>query len=209
MRFRGEVWRQRLWIWVPALLFFLANIAGFAVYYFGYAGGVRSLESTLDSQEQRLRGLENQKQELQTQLTRVSTNERQVRQLYSERLPPRSQALVRVNAEVRTLASQAGLEYRSISFPEDDIDEYGLIERSFVVSVEGTYPELRRFLNLLEVSRSFLTVREIKVAGNAADEGPELRIDITLTTLFSREAGGREPQGAAAAAARTGAGGAR
>ena len=189
---------------MPALLFFLANIAGFAVYYVGYSGGVRSLESTLDSQEQRLRGLENQKQELQTQLTRVSTNERQVRQLYSERLPPRSQALVRVNAEVRNLASQAGLEYRSISFPEDDIDKYGLIERSFVFSVEGTYPELRRFLNLLEVSRSFLTAREIKVAGNAGDEGPELRIDITLTTLFSREAGGREPLGAAAAAARTG-----
>lgn len=187
MRFRGEVWRQRPWIWAPALLFFLANVVGFAVYYGRYAGGVQSLRTTLDSQAQTLQNLENQKKELQTQLTRVSTNEQQVRQLYSERLPPRSQALIRVNAEVRTLADRAGLEYKSISFPEDDIDDYGLIERSFVFSVDGTYSELRQFFNLLEASRSFLAVKGIRVAGNSGDDGPELRIDITLTTLFSQE----------------------
>lgn len=202
MRFRGEVWRQRPWIWAPALLFFLANLVGFAVYYGRYAGGVQSLRTTLDSQARTLQELESQKKDLQIQLTRVNTNERQVRQLYAERLPPRSQALTRVNAEVRTLADRAGLDYRSISFPEDEIDDYGLIERSFVFSVDGTYGELRQFLSLLEASRSFLAVKGIRVAGNAGDDGPELRIDVTLTTLFSREAQ------AAAAAPQTGAGGA-
>lgn len=203
MRFRGEVWRQRPWIWVPALVFFLANLVGFAVYYARYAGGVKSLQRTLDAQERTLQELEGKKKELQTQLTRVSTNEQQVRQLYSERLPPRSQALTRVNAEVRTLAARAGLEYQAISFPEEAIDDYGLIERSFVFSVEGTYGELRQFLSLLEASQSFLAVKGIQLVGNS-DDGPELRIDITLTTLFSRE--GRTA--AAPAAPPAGAGGA-
>ena len=38
MRSRGEIWRQRLWIWLPALLFFLANATAFSVYKLGYAG---------------------------------------------------------------------------------------------------------------------------------------------------------------------------
>ncbi|HEV2844907.1 MAG TPA: hypothetical protein VG477_08685 [Thermoanaerobaculia bacterium] len=203
MRFRGEVWRQRLWIWVPALLFFLANIAGFIVYQVGYAEGVSSLEGALDAQKQTLQSQETEKKDLQTQLTRVSTNEQQVQQLYAERLSTRSQRLTRITAEVKALASRAGLKPGALSYPEEEIDDYGLIQRSFVFQVEGTYPELRQFLNFLEVSPSFLTVEEINVAGNSSD-GPELRIDLSLTTLFSRDADDAAPQ----AAAQDGAGGA-
>lgn len=196
MRARGEVWRQRLWIWVPALVFFLANAAGFAVYRLGYAGRVAALESTLRNQEQEMQRQEDKKRELQTQLTRVSTNNQQVRQLYADRLATRSQRVTRVTAEVRSLARKAGLEPKAFSYPEEDIDDYGLIKRSFIFSVEGTYPELRQFLHLLEASRSFLTVEEINLAGTAA--GPELRIDITLSTLFARDPEGAAPAGTAA-----------
>ena len=34
------IWRQRLWVWLPALVFFLANAAAFSVYRFGFAGDV-------------------------------------------------------------------------------------------------------------------------------------------------------------------------
>lgn len=198
MRSRGEVWRQRPWIWVPALVFFLANAAGFVVYRLGYAGRVESLEHTLEDQKRRLQELEDQKKGLQIQLTRVSTNERQVQQLYADRFAPRSQRVTKVQAEVRTLAGRAGLEPRAYSFPEDDLDKHGLIKRSFIFSVEGTYPELRQFLYLLEASRSFLTVEEINLAGNAGDDGSELRIDLSLSTLFARDA--QESAGPPAAA---------
>lgn len=204
MRSRGEVWRQRLWIWVPALVFFLINAAGFAVYRLGYAGRVAALEDTLEAQEKTLRDLETRKKDWQTQIARVSTNERQVQQLYSDRLATRSQRLTRVTAEVKSLASRAGLEPKAFSYPEEEIDDYGLVQRSFVFSVEGTYPELRQFLNFLEVSRSFLTVEEINVGGSSSG-GPELRIDISLSTLFARDAaGGAEPAGTAAAPEGTG-----
>ena len=186
MRSRGEIWRQRLWIWVPAAVFFVANAGAFAVYKLGYAGRVETLQERLDSQAQQLRDLEGQRRNYEAMLARVRTNEQQVEQLYAERLSTRSRRLTGVTAEVKDLAQKSGLLPRSLSYPEEDIEEFGLIKRSFVFTVEGTYVELRKFLNLLEVSRSFLSLDEVTVASGA--EGPELRIDLSLSTLFARDA---------------------
>jgi Tfp pilus assembly protein PilO len=186
VRLRGEIWRQRLWIWVPALVFFLANAGAFAVYKLGYAGRVESLQETLDGQARTLQELTAQQKNVEAMLARVRTNEQQVEQLFSDRLSARSRRLTGITAEVKELAQRSGLVPRTISYPEEEIEEFGLIKRSFVFSVEGTYVELRRLINLLEVSRSFLSLDEVTVSGTS--EGPELRIDLELSTLFARDA---------------------
>jgi Tfp pilus assembly protein PilO len=185
MRARGEIWRQRLWIWVPALLFFLANGAAFAVYKLGYAGNIASLDDRLKDLAKQRQELTGKCQQAATMIDRVRTNEKQVDQLYTDRLSTRSQRLTGITAEVKKLARDAGLVPRTITYPEEEIQEYGLIRRSFVFSVEGTYAELRKFISLLEASHSFLTLDEASVANNA--EGKELRIDLSLSTLFSRD----------------------
>ena len=196
MRSRGEIWRQRLWVWVPALVFFLANAGAFAVYKLGYAGRIESLQETLNEQDRRLRELAAQQRQMQAMLAGVRTNEQQVEQLYAERLSTRSRRLTGITAEVKELAKKSGLAPRAISYPEEDIQDFGLIKRSFVFSVEGTYVELRKFITLLEVSRSFLSLDEVKLAGSS--EGPELRIDLSLSTLFAKESGdGGAPPAAA------------
>lgn len=203
MRAPGEIWRQRLWVWVPALVFFAANAGAFAVYKLGYAGRVASLQETLDGQERRLQELAAQRRQMEAMLARVRTNEQQVERLYLDRLSTRSRRLTGVTAEVKDLARRAGLLPRTLSYPEQDIEELGLIKRSFIFSVEGTYGELRKFINLLEVSRSFLSLDEMRLAGTT--EGPELHIDLSLSTLFASEAGeaGESP----AAGSTAGAGG--
>lgn len=198
MKNPGEIWRQRLWVWLPALLFFLANAAAFSVYRFGYAGRVESLEERLDGQKTEMQRLEARRKELQTLVNRVRTNDLQVHQLYSERFSTRSRRMVQVNAEVRRLAGQAGLRPRAISFPEEEIEEYDLIKRSFTFAVDGTYSELRKFVHLLELSPSFLAVEEISLAGGG-EGGPELKINMRISTYFATETA---PQ--PAAAARTG-----
>jgi Tfp pilus assembly protein PilO len=198
VRSPGEIWRQRVWIWVPSLVFFLANAGAFAVYKLGYAGRVESLQETLNAQEETLRELAAQRRNLETMLARVRTNERQVEQLYAQRLSTRSLRLTGITAEVKDLAGKSGLIPRAISYPEEDIEEFGLIKRSFVFSVEGTYVELRRFINLLEVSRSFLALDGVTVTGSP--QGPELRIDLSLSTLFASETADQGKPAAARAA---------
>jgi Tfp pilus assembly protein PilO len=186
MRAPGEIWRQRLWIWVPALLFFLANAGAFAVYKLGYAGRIESLDDRLKELAQQHKELADKAQQAATMIALVRTNESQVEQLYTDRLSTRSQRLTSVTAEVKKLARDAGLVPKAISYPEEEIQEYNLIKHSFIFSVEGTYAELRKFISLLETSHSFLTVDEATVANSA--EGRGLRIDLTLSTLFANDA---------------------
>ena len=184
MRPAGEIWRQRLWIWVPALLFFLAN-AAFAVYELGYAGRIDSLNDTLSTQQAQIRDLGNKRKQMETMIARVQSNEAQVQQLYTDRLSTRRLRMTSVNDEVKKLAREAGLVPQAISYPEEEIEEYNLIRRSFNFSVQGTYAGLRKFVNLLEASHSFLSVDEASVANSS--DGPELRIDLSLSTLFARD----------------------
>jgi Tfp pilus assembly protein PilO len=193
MKFRGEIWRQRLWVWLPALLFFLANAGAFAVYKLGYAGQVESLQSTLDVQKQTLTQLAASQKESRTMLARVQTDELQVAQLYAERLSTRSRRLTGVTAEVKEMARKTGLVPRTFTYPEEEIQQFGLIKRSFVFNANGTYVELRKFISLLESSSSFLSLDEVTVNSNT--QGQELSIALTLSTLFARdsEEGGPEP----------------
>ena len=186
MKIRGEIWRQRLWVWVPALLFFLANLGAFAVYTVGYRGRIEALQDTLDRQEQTLKGLATEQRDSQVMLNRVHTNEQQVAQLYAERLSTRSRRLTGATAEVKDLAAKSGLVPRAFSYPEEKIQEFGLIRRSFVFTVQGTYVELRKFIHLLEASHSFLTLDEVVL--NSASDSQELNISLKLSTLFARDA---------------------
>lgn len=192
MRDQSEVWRLRAWVWVPALLFFLANAVAFSVYRFGYAGQVKSLEADIGEVQKQLQPLSLRRKELERRLQRASGAEAAVRELYDERFSTRSQRMTAVMAEVKSLARRAGLNPRSISYPEVAIEDYGLVKRSFVFPVEGTYIELRQFLNLLELSDSFLTLEAVTLGEAGGDQGPELRMNLTISTLFSRETGAEE-----------------
>ncbi|HKV12523.1 MAG TPA: type 4a pilus biogenesis protein PilO [Thermoanaerobaculia bacterium] len=196
----GAIWRQRLWVWLPALLFFAANAVAFAI-YLGYAGRVERLNEQLESQDKEVTRLTAKRKELETLVNRVRTNGEQVERLYSERFAPRSQRLTSISAEVYDLARKAGLSPQAISSPEEEIEEYGLIKRSYIFTVEGTYSELRKFINLLELSKSFLTLEGVTLSGGDEDqEGSELRMDLNLSTLFTREPGDELPPAPAAVA---------
>ena len=189
MKDQSEIWRQRLWIWLPALLFFLANATAFTIYRLGYAGQVQSLEASLEEVDKQLAPETQQSRILEQRLQKARSTEVAVRDLYEDVFATRSERLTRVTTEVRSLARKAGLNPRTISYPQDDLEDYGLVKRSFVFSVDGTYVELRQFINLLELTDSFLTLESITLSEEGGDEGPELRMSLTLSTLFAEEPG--------------------
>lgn len=189
MKDQSEIWRQRIWIWLPALLFFLANAIAFSVYRFGYAGQVQRLESGITPLQEELTKQQQKRAVLERRLQRAHAAEVQVQKLYTERFMTRSQRLTRMIIQVKTLARQAGLNPKAISYPKQDIEDFGLEKRSFVFSVAGTYAELRQFLNLLELTDSFLTLEAVTLSEESGDEGPELQMNLTLSTLFTLEPG--------------------
>lgn len=201
MRGRDDIWGLRLWVWVPALLFFLANATAYVVYRFGFADRVESLDASLEAKQNELAPLAAERAHLERLIQRSQRNDVEMRRLYDERFSTRSQSLSRINAEVRQLARTAGLNPRSINYSEDKIEPYGLVKRTFSFSVEGTYLELRKFLNLLEISESFLTLEEVNLAGEESEQGTELRIRLQLSTLFASDGASAEAVGPAQRAA--------
>jgi Tfp pilus assembly protein PilO len=201
MRSPGEIWRQRAWVWVPALVFFLANASAYTIYRFGFADRVASLKEDLKNQKDQLDPLTARKQKLESLIARSQRNKVELEKLYAEKFSTRRQRLTNITAEVKTLARKAGLDPKSVSYPEQQIQQYGLIKRSFIFSVEGTYLELRNFINLLELSPSFLTLEEVTLSEEGGGDRPaagrgvpqptnpgaELRINLNLSTLFARD----------------------
>jgi len=204
MRSPAEIWRQRLWVWVPALVFFLANATAYTIYRFGFADRVASLQEDLKDQRERLDPLDARRQKLQALLESSKRTDQEIRKLYAESFSTRRARLTNINTEVKTLARKAGLDPRSFSYPEEQIQQYGLIKRSFIFSVEGSYINLRKFINLLELSDSFLTLESINLTPGTSErqgrsragvpapapsspENSELRISLTLSTLFARD----------------------
>jgi len=202
MKDQSEIWRLRLWVWVPALLFFLANAVAFSVYRFGYADQVQSLEAGLGEAQKQLQPELLKRKELERRLQRAAAAEAAVKQLYNEQFSTRSRRMTRVTSEVKSLAQKAGLNPRTFSYPQQDIEDYVLIKRSFNFTVEGTYLELRQFINLMEHSDSFLTLEAITLSEAGQDTGPELRMSLKISTLFSQETGTEEAGAARRVAAR-------
>lgn len=188
MKNAGEIWRQRLWVWVPALLFFLLNAGAFSVYRLGYAGRVQSLEGSVENRREELEKLAAATRQEQALLNRIRTNYEDRARLY-ELFSTRSRRLTSVSTEVKSLARKAGLNPRAFTYGEEEVEQYGLIRRSFSFGVEGTYVELRQFINLLELSPTFLTLEDVTLAGRGEEEGPELRMNLVLSTLFTQQAG--------------------
>jgi len=194
-----DLWRQRAWVWVPALVFFLVNLTAWSVYQLGYAGNLQSLEGELKSQKSELAALKGRQAEADSLLRRADVNRQRVAALYEESFSTRKRRLTEVTAEVIDLARRAGMTPTSYSYPEQEIQDYGLIKRSFVFTVNGTYLELRKFIDLLELSDSFLTLEDVQLSQDP--KGSELRISLRLSTLFANEG---EPPPAAGRAVRPG-----
>jgi Tfp pilus assembly protein PilO len=161
---RADIWRQRLAVWVTALGFLVINGIGLLVYSVAYSDRVRTLDLEVRDQGRQLDAASAERQRREGLLRQAKVNRERVRQLYDEHFSTRRRRLTGVTAEVQDLARRAGLVPRAITYPEEQIQQYGLIKRSFVFSVEGTYADLRKFINLLELSDSFLTLEDIALA---------------------------------------------
>jgi hypothetical protein len=210
---RGDIWRQRLWVWAVALAFLIVNCVGLLVYKIAYSDRVKTLQVDVHDQGARLAAARAERQRLEGLLRQVRINRERVWELYDEHFSTRRRRLTGVTAEVKDLARRAGMVPRSIAYPEEQIQQYGLIKRSFVFTVDGTYADLRKLINLLELSDSFLTLEDaglseggrrgpggvpqpaVPAASGAPGAGAgaglpgpapgALRISMTISTLFA------------------------
>lgn len=182
---RLALFRERAAVWVPALAFVVLNLAGLAAYRVVYAGRALGLGAQLERAEARLAALEAQRGELDDLVAQARENRRGVAELYQARLATEEERLTKIIAEFKELAQRAGLRPAAISYPQESLEDYGLVKKAIIFGVDGTYQQLRQFINFLELSESFITLEEVSLS--EAGRGGRLRIDLRLSMLFAAE----------------------
>lgn len=180
---RAELWLQNRWLWAPALLFFVLNLGLLSAYRLVYAGRTQVLEDRLSRATAELAELEERRAVRQELLDRATRNRERVEELLRSRLAAERERLTGVISEVKGLARRVGLEPGSLSYPEERLEDYGLVKRSLVFGVEGTYMQVRQLINMLELSESFLTLEEVALS-EAGGDSPRLRMSLRISSLF-------------------------
>lgn len=185
-------WRVRSWTWAVPLAFVLANGAVLALHPGRSGAGFEDMRAELASESEVLASLVEKKEALERVLEEARASRRGLAELYERHFSTEAEQLTRVITEVKRLARRAGFEPPSIAYPHEEIEELGLIRKSLVFQVEGSYTQLRTLVNLLEVSELFLILEDVRLRD--VDEA-RLGIALTVTTLFAADTDERPRRG--------------
>ncbi len=188
----GSAWRAHTRWWVPALAFLAANLVLLSAYRLVLAGQAQLRASRIERSQSELVELSAERKRLAGNAERLRASRQAIHTFYRERLSSENVRLTRILAEVRDLATRSGLEPANVNHGKDEIDGYGLLRRSIDFSVEGSYLEFRRFVNLLELSDSFLVLERVGLR-ESDESGTNLRINLGVTTLFTSAAALEDP----------------
>lgn len=177
------LWRRRLWVWVPPAV----ALAIASAFLLTLSRGLRSQGSTLAA---RLATAERSHGEANRSLARLEALDADARQtreqitrLMEEQFSTESGRFTSLVREIKQLAEHSGLDPKEIGYPEEALSDLGLVRRSFVFEVQGSYVNLRAFLYLLELSPSYVTVDSIEVRELSGGRG--LSVDLRLSTFFA------------------------
>lgn len=188
MRTGFEPWRRRLRLWVLPLVFCALNAAAAALYQTSFAGNVKVLHRLVSSASEELAELQGERQESEAFLERVEARRAAMKELYEEHFSTAAQRFTTMVREAKRLARQAGLAPASVAYPENKLGDGALVERRMVFAVQGTYDQLRTFINFLELTDQFLTLESVGLSGSEVrGQSQILSIRLELSTVFVAE----------------------
>lgn len=177
-----DLWVRSARTWAPALAFLLVNLGLLLGYRVLVQARVTAVTEEAQRQEERLEELVALRESREGALATARGTEQAIAELRAETFGREAERLTLVMARVKELLRQAGLSGpKSINYSEEPFPEYGFVVKTIDFGVQGSYEQLRRFINFLELSETFLTLEEIGV--NESDAGT-LSVRLRLSTLF-------------------------
>jgi len=185
------IWREKRVLLIILGLLLAAN----AVYFFTYRV---SYQSRLDDREQEL--TQKEAELARAHAARVKAErtfqayrqvERDVQRVFDEHWATQEERFTRLVAEVKRLTTASSMVPASVGFSAAVVTDpeanrrkkvaIGATEVGIAFGVEGTYEQVRRLINLLELSQQFVIIDQI---GLSSREGQNLALTIHLKTLF-------------------------
>jgi len=181
------IWREKRVLLIILGLLLAANTIFFFTYRVRYEERLKDLDDRLAQSEARLAQARSTRLLAERRVAAVRKTQRDVRDVYDKQWSTETQRLTALISEVEHLAAASQLVPPSKNFVRTtnaQPQKRGRVAAETVninFTVKGTYQQMRRLINLLELSQQFVIIDQISI--NSA-ENQQLTMTLTLKTLF-------------------------
>lgn len=112
--------------------------------------------------------------------------ERDCNQFYEQQFLSEEVGSSTVVADLTAIAARAGLEARSVTYKQTELERRNVIEVAIAATVEGSYASIVEFINGLEQSKRFYLMENLALASG---QGGVLKLNLQLKTYFRVKGG--------------------
>lgn len=191
------IWREKK---VPLIILgvlLLANTIFFFTYRVQYRSRVREMDDRKAAAIQRLQQVQHQRALGEQQLATYRKTQKDLQSIYNDRWSTQNARLTALINEVKRLAAATDMVPPSYAFGRTDKDKNSAGIDTTLVSVtftvHGTYQQVRRLINLIELSDQFIIIESVGLGG-AAGENAVLTMNLSLKTIFRDTPRGAQKQ---------------
>ncbi|HVE70063.1 MAG TPA: hypothetical protein VNI54_01745 [Thermoanaerobaculia bacterium] len=187
------IWQEKRVLLGILGVLLLANVVFFLTYRVQYQSRIDEMEERRAQAEGQLDRTKRQRADAEMSLAAYRKVERDVQLVYDETWSTQPKRLTAMIAEVKRLAVASNAIPRTLSFGKSEAKDLagtrrsksvGAREVSIGFSVTATYEQVRRMINLFELSNQFVIIDEI----NLAEADPtKLTLNLRIKTLFREE----------------------
>lgn len=180
------IWREKQWILIGISALLLLNIIFFLTYRVRYQERISDLDARLATSETKLDQARKVRAVSEGKLRAYREVEKEIESVYSDRWSTPQLRLTRLLQEMSSLAVASQLIPKATSYSQSAQEvrrESMATTMDINFSVQGTYQQARRLINLLELSDEFVIIRSIALSGASADSNT-ISLSLQLQTLF-------------------------
>ena len=174
------IWREKQLLLVVLGILLIANLVYFFTYRVQFEARLEDYAARAEQSQARLDVATSQRVAAEMQLAAYRKVQQDIKDVYDNRWSTEAARLAPLIEEVKRLAVVSQLVPQTYSFAHlNGAPEASTVAITF--SVQGTYQQVRRLINLLELSQQFVIVDQIALTNNA--EGA-LTMNLHVKTLF-------------------------
>ena len=187
------IWREKRVLLLILAALLIGNIVFFLTYRVQYQSRLDEMDERLAQVEGELDKTRRSRAEAEAKVLAYRKVERDVAQVFDEHWSTRPRRLTLLIAEVKRLANASNAIPKTYSFGEDDEARIitggargrevalGANEVSINFSVDASYDQIRRMINLLELSQQFVIIEGVSLSAGGENQ---LNLTLRLKTVF-------------------------
>lgn len=186
------IWREKRILLIILGLLLAANIVFFFTYRVQYKARLDAYDLRHDQARAQLQEAKRSRMAAEAQVAAYRRTERDVQLIFNEKWATENERFTRLVTEVKRLAMAANLSPASISYSRSEVRSggttakgrsrmTGATEVGMTFAVRGTYQQVRRLINMLELSQHFVIIDRLDLS---SADGETLNMNLSIKTLF-------------------------